>query len=67
MKTAPEPAEGCSVVERKLLKDLQMLEKYLQRVTTRCHDQRLQSPAFRAQANLLAASLLTSGNRFFKP
>ncbi len=46
MKSVPEPPEGCSVVERKLLKDLQMLEKYLQRVTTRCHDQRLQSPAF---------------------
>jgi hypothetical protein len=66
MKTAPEPLEGCSVVERKLLKDLQMLEKYLQRVTTSCHDQRLQSPAFRAQANLLAASLLSKWKPFLR-
>jgi hypothetical protein len=66
MKSVPEPPEGCSVVERKLLKDLQMLEKYLQRVTTRCHDQRLQSPAFRAQANLLAASLLSKWEPFLQ-
>ena len=66
MKSVPEPPEGCSVVEGKLLKDLQMLEKYLQRVTTRCHDQRLQSPAFRAQANLLAASLLSKWEPFLQ-
>jgi hypothetical protein len=66
MKSVPEPPEGCSVVERKLLKDLQMLEKYLQRVTTRCHDQRLQSPAFRVQANLLAASLLSKWEPFLR-
>jgi hypothetical protein len=66
MKSVPEPPEGCSVVERKLLKDLQMLEKYLQRVTTKCHDQRLQSPAFRAQANLLAASLLSKWEPFLQ-
>jgi len=66
MKSEPEPSEGCSVVERRLLKDLQMLEKYLQRVTTRCHDQRLESPAFRAQANLLAASLLSKWEPFLQ-
>jgi hypothetical protein len=66
MKSVPEDPEGCSVAERKLLKDLQMLEKYLQRVTTRCHDQRLQSAAFRAQANLLAAGLLSQGKPFLQ-
>jgi hypothetical protein len=64
MKRVPEPPEGCNAVERKLLKDLQMLEKYVQRVTARCHDERLQSPAFRAQANLLAASLLSKWEPF---
>jgi hypothetical protein len=43
-----------------------MLEKYLQRASTRCHDQRLQSPAFRAQANLLAASLLSKWKPFLQ-
>ena len=66
MKSVPETPEGCSVVERKLLKDLEMLEKYLQRVTARCHDDRLQSPAFRAQANLLAASLLSKWEPFLQ-
>jgi hypothetical protein len=66
MKSVPEDPEGCSEVERKLLKDLQMLEKYLQRVTARCHDQRLQSAAFRAQANLLAASLLSRWKPFLQ-
>jgi len=66
MKSVPETPEGCSVVERKLLKDLEMLEKYLQRVIARCHDDRLQSPAFRAQANLLAASLLSKWEPFLQ-
>jgi hypothetical protein len=66
MKNVPENPEGCSAVERKLLKDLEMLQKYLQRVTARCHDQRLQSPAFRAQANLLAASLLSQWEPFLQ-
>jgi hypothetical protein len=65
-KSVPENPEGCSAVERKLLKDLEMLEKYLQRVTARCHDERLQSPAFRAQANLLAASLLSKWEPFLQ-
>ena len=66
MKNVPENPEGCSAVERKLLKDLEMLQKYLQRVTARCHDQRLQSPAFRAQANLLVASLLSQWEPFLQ-
>lgn len=66
MKTVREAPEGCSAIERRLLKDLQMLEKYVQRVIARCHDERLQSPAFRAQANLLAASLLSKWEPFFQ-
>jgi hypothetical protein len=49
-----------------LLEDLQMLQKYLQRVIARCHDQRLRSAAFRAQANLLAASLLSQWEPFLQ-
>jgi hypothetical protein len=66
MKSVPQTTEGCNAVERQLLKDLQMLEKYLQRVTARCRDQRLQSPAFRAQANLLAAGLLSQWEPFLQ-
>jgi hypothetical protein len=66
MKSVPKTPEGCNAVECQLLKDLQMLEKYLQRVTARCHDERLQSPAFRVQANLLAAGLLSRWKPFLQ-
>jgi hypothetical protein len=59
MKSVPEDVEGCSEFERVLLKDLEILGKYLQRVTAKCQDPRLTSRAFFAQANLLAGSLLS--------
>jgi len=40
------------------LRDLQLVQQSMQRVMARCHDPRLTSPAFRAQANLLCAGLL---------
>jgi len=60
MKDVPEDREGCSEPERVLLKDLQILHKYLRRVMTKCADDRLASRAFYAQANLLAGGLLSS-------
>jgi ParB/RepB/Spo0J family partition protein len=59
MKRVPEDPEGCSDFERALLRDLQTLQKSMQRVMLKCHDERLESRAFYAQANLLAASLLS--------
>jgi hypothetical protein len=59
MKSVPEDLEGCNEFERVLLKDLQILQKYLQRVVTKCQDPRLKSRAFHAQANLLTGSLLS--------
>ena len=49
-----------------LLKDLQILRKYMQRVMTKCHDPRLDSRAFYAQANLLAGGLLSLLSNHFK-
>ena len=37
MKSVPEDLEGCSEFERVLLKDLQILQKYMQRVMAKCH------------------------------
>lgn len=59
MKSVPEDLEGCNEFERVLLKDLQILQKYMQRVMTKCHDPRLTSRAFQAQANLLSGGLLS--------
>jgi hypothetical protein len=59
MKNVPEDREGCNEFERVLLRDLQVLQKSMQRAMTRCHDPRLTSRAFYAQANLLCAGLLS--------
>lgn len=59
MKRVPEDPEGCSDFERALLRDLEMLQKCMQRVMVKCLDKRLESRAFHAQANLLASSLLS--------
>ena len=60
MRNVPEDREGCSQPERVLLKDLQILHKYMRRVMTKCADSRLASRGFYAQANLLAGGLLSS-------
>jgi hypothetical protein len=59
MKNVPETCEGCNDFERVLLKDLQAVQKLMQRIMAKCHNDRLQSRAFFAQVNLLLGSLLT--------
>jgi hypothetical protein len=66
MQTVPEDPDACNDIERALLKDLQQLLKLMQRVMTRCDDDRLQSRAFHAQANLLVARLLSRRESFIK-
>jgi hypothetical protein len=60
LKSVPEDREACSVFERGLLRELQVLRKSMQRVMAQCHDPRLASRAFHAQANLLTAGLLST-------
>jgi hypothetical protein len=60
MKRVPDDVEGCSEFERVLLGDLQVVVKYVRRVMTKCHDGRLKSLAFYAQAHLLSGGLLSS-------
>ena len=66
MKNVPEGSAGCNDFERALLKDLESVQKYMQRLIGHCHDKRLQSQAFYAQANLLTASLLSKLSLFLK-
>ena len=58
LKGLPEDREGCNEFERGLLRDLQLVQGAMQRVMAKCHDARLASRAFYAQANLLTAGLL---------
>ncbi len=64
LKGLPEDREGCNPFERGLLRDLQLVQRSMQRVMDGCHDPRLASPAFSAQANLLCAGLLRTLTSF---
>ena len=66
MQAVGEAPEGCNDFERSLLRDFERLLKSMGCVIARCDDQRLKTPAFYAQANLLVARLLSGQESFFK-
>jgi hypothetical protein len=66
MREVPEDPQGCSDFERALLKDLEITQKYMQRVMGKSQDRRLASRAFHAQANLLTAGILSRERAFFQ-
>ena len=55
----PQSLDGCSEFERVLLHDLELTQRYMQRMMGKSQDPRLQSRAFHAQANLLTAGILS--------
>jgi len=59
MAEVPAASDGCSGFERVLLRDLETLGKYMQRVVGKSQDQRLRSGAFCAQAHLLLPAILS--------
>jgi hypothetical protein len=65
MKQVPADPEGCSEFERILLQDLEVLQKYMQRVMGKSQDRRLQSRVFHAQCHLLTAAILSRTTAFF--
>jgi len=58
MRKVPESQDGCNEFERVLLKDIEILSKYMQRLMGKSQDPRLATRPFRAQANLLLAGIL---------
>ena len=56
--------EGCNPFEKGVLKDLEIVQRYMQRVMGKSLDPRLKSPAFLSQANLLTGGI-RSRNRAF--
>jgi len=64
MRQIPEQPDGCNAFERGLLKDLELVGKYMQRVIGKSHDPRLKTGAFHAQANLLTAGILSRSPGF---
>jgi KorB domain len=64
MRQAPQSPDGCNEFERVLLGDLEVLQKYMQRVMGKSQDERLQSRAFHAQCHLLTAGILSRCRAF---
>lgn len=62
----PEDPDGSNEFERVLLKDLEITQKYVQRVMGKSQDRRLKTPAFFAQAHLLTAGILSQARAFFQ-
>ncbi len=66
MRQVPADRDGCNDFERALLKDLEITQKYMQRVMGKAPDRRISTRAFHAQANLLTAGILSRASAFFQ-
>ena len=56
----------CTQVEQRMLKDLEITQKYMQRVINKSKDDRYKTASFNAQANLLTGGILRQMNIFFE-
>lgn len=59
LREVPQNPDGCNEFERVLLADLEITQKYMQRVMGKSQDPRLKTRVFQAQANLLTAGILS--------
>jgi hypothetical protein len=66
LKEANPNSAECNDAERGMLSDLEILQKYMQRIVYKSNDTRFKSNSFFAQANLLAGGILSKMNRFSK-
>ncbi len=64
LREVPQNPDGCSESERVMLRDLEITQKYMQRVMGKSQDPRLRSRPFHAQANLLSAAILSRAPAF---
>ena len=66
IREVPQSPDGCNEFERVLLSDLEITQRYMQRVMGKSQDQRLQSRAFHAPSNLLTAGILSRATAFIQ-
>jgi hypothetical protein len=65
MRQVPQSPDGCSEFERVLLGDLELTQKYMQRVMGKSQEHaKLSSRAFHAQCHLLTAGILSRSRAF---
>jgi len=60
----PEDPDGCNAFEQGLLKDLELIGKYMQKIMAKSEDPRLRNRSFYAQAHLLTAGILSCYKAF---
>ncbi len=58
LKETHKHAGDCTELERQMLRDLEITQKYMQRVTCKSQDKRFTTNGFFAQANLLSGGIL---------
>lgn len=66
LRAVPSDPEGCSEFERLMLRDLELSQKYMQRVMAKSADERLASRNFHAQCHLLTNGILSRSTAFFQ-
>ena len=66
IRQVPDNPDGCSEYERVLLKDLELTQKYMLRVTGKSQYQRLTSRTFHAQCHLVTAGILSRSSLFLQ-
>jgi len=65
LKSVSTDVTDCTQPEQNLLKDMEVAQKYMQRVMGKSQDQRLESRAFHAQCHLLTGGILSRSRAFF--
>jgi hypothetical protein len=66
LKETHPSAEGCSQMESAMLRDLEIVLKYMQRVRAKTRNPKLKTSAFFAQANLLTGGILRQTDSFLE-
>lgn len=64
LKPHPSSAPDCSKLEQAMLRDLEIVQKYMGRVISKSEDDRYQSPSFYAQSHLLSGGILRNLTSF---
>lgn len=66
LKETSVNTDGCTEIERRMLKDLEIVQKYMQRVINKSNCDKFKTGSFYAQANLLTGGILRQLNIFSK-
>ena len=66
LRESSDNTPACTELERRMLKDLEITQKYMQRVTYKSKDPRFKTNSFYSQANLLSGGIVRQIETFSK-